>query len=68
VIAVGLGAGLICSLVAASLIRNLLFDTVPWTFRRSLAWAAARRFSIPGELRSARRTASVNPITALRAE
>ena len=53
VIAVGLGAGLICSLVAASLIRNLLFDTVP-VGRSDARWRGrpARRFSIPGELRS----------------
>ena len=69
VIAVGLGAGLIGSLVAARLIRNLLFDTVPWDVPTLagvgglLAVSAFLASYVP-----ARRAASVNPITALRAE
>ena len=65
----GLGAGLLCSIAAATLMRNLLFGTAPWDVATLAAVAGV--LAVSGTLASyipARRAASVNPVEALRAE
>jgi predicted permease len=68
-IAIGIAAGLGCSIGAATLIRNLLFGVQSWDVPTliavaiTLALAALVASYIP-----ARRAASVNPVEALRAE
>jgi ABC-type antimicrobial peptide transport system permease subunit len=65
----GLGAGLLCSIAAATLMRNLLFGTAPWDVATLAAVAGV--LAVSGALASyipARRAASVNPVEALRAE
>jgi len=67
--AVGIGAGLACSIAAATLMRKLLFDVSAWDATTLagvallLAVAALLASYLP-----ARRAASVNPVEALRAE
>jgi predicted permease len=67
--ALGIIAGLVCSIAAATLMRNLLFGTPPWdaptlaAVAVVLAAAALLASYIP-----ARRAASVDPVEALRAE
>lgn len=66
---VGVGAGLGCSLVAAALMRSLLFGTQPWDV--STLVAVSMMMAVSAMLASyfpARRAASVNPVEALRAE
>jgi predicted permease len=66
---VGIGAGLVCSVMAARVLRKLLFGTQPWdvltlaSVAVVLAGCAMLASYVP-----ARRAASVNPIEALRAE
>ena len=68
-VAVGVGAGLVCSVGAATLMRSMLFGTPPWdaltlsAVAVVLAASATLASYIP-----ARRAASVNPVEALRAE
>jgi len=68
-VAIGITAGLLCSLAATSLMRKLLFGISPWdastlaTVAAALAVAALAASYLP-----ARRAASVNPVEALRAE
>lgn len=67
--AIGVLAGLICSVVTASLMRKLLFGTQPWD-AGTLAGVAVV-LSVSALLASyipARRAASVDPVEALRAE
>ena len=65
----GIASGLLCSIAAATLMRNLLFGTAAWdaatlsAVAAVLAMAALLASFIP-----ARRAASVNPVDALRAE
>jgi macrolide transport system ATP-binding/permease protein len=65
----GVGAGLVCSVGAAMLMRSLLYGTPPWdaltlsAVAVVLALSAALASYVP-----ARRAASVNPVEALRAE
>jgi macrolide transport system ATP-binding/permease protein len=65
----GIGAGLVCSIAAATLIRKLLFGVSMWDVTTLagvalvLAVAALLASYLP-----ARRAASVNPVEALRAE
>jgi predicted permease len=67
--AVGIGAGLACSIAAATLMRKLLFGVSAWDATTLvgvallLAVAALLASYLP-----ARRAASVNPVEALRAE
>jgi predicted permease len=67
--ALGIGVGLICSIAAATLMRNLLFGTPAWDAATLtavavlLGTAALLASDLP-----ARRAASVSPIDALRSE
>jgi predicted permease len=68
-IAAGIGAGVVCAVFAANLMRNLLFGVSSWDVA-TLASVAAL-LALPALLASyipALRAASVNPIEALRAE
>ena len=68
-IALGIAAGLLCSIAAAALMRSLLFGTAPWDAPTLIAVAAI--LTVSAALASyipARRAASVNPMEALRAE
>ncbi len=68
-IVIGIAAGILCAIGAATLMQKLLFGTRAWdastllTVAALLAFAAAMATYIP-----ARRAASVNPVEALRAE
>ncbi|WP_260703383.1 ABC transporter permease [Edaphobacter flagellatus] len=65
----GIGAGLVCSIGAATLMRKLLFGTAPWDVM-TLAGVAAG-LAVAAMLASylpARRAASIDPVEALRAE
>jgi ABC-type antimicrobial peptide transport system permease subunit len=67
--AAGIVIGLACSVVAASLMRKLLFGTPPWDIPTLIVVALV--LSVSALLASylpARRAASVDPIQALRAE
>jgi predicted permease len=67
--AAGIAIGLACSVVAATLIRGLLFGIQPWDVPTLAAVAAV--LGIAAVLASfipARRAASVDPVEALRAE
>lgn len=66
---IGIGAGIICSIASASLIKKLLFGTRSWDLP-TLA-AVAMLLGVAALLASfipARRAASINPVEALRAE
>jgi predicted permease len=66
---IGLAAGLIGSLAAASLIRSLLFGTKPWDAATLLSVAAVLAMSaLAASYIPAHRAASVNPVEALHAE
>jgi len=68
-IAIGVGAGLVCSLAAARLMRSLLFGTQAWDASTLAAVAAVLAFAaLFASYIPARRAASVNPVEALRAE
>jgi macrolide transport system ATP-binding/permease protein len=67
--ALGIVAGIVCAVAAATLIRNLLFGIRTWDFQ-TLA-AVAILLGVAALLASfipARRAASINPVEALRAE
>jgi macrolide transport system ATP-binding/permease protein len=67
--AVGIAAGLVCSVGTAMLMRNLLFGTVPWD--AEILGAVTVVLGLCAMLASyipARRAALVNPVDALRAE
>jgi predicted permease len=67
--AVGLGIGLVCSILAATLMRGLLFGVQSWDVPTVTAVAAAIGASaLVASYIPARRAAAVNPAEALRAE
>jgi predicted permease len=67
--AVGIGAGLACSVAALRLIRGLLFGVEPWDVPTLAAVAALLAVAaMSASYFPARRAASVDPVEALRAE
>jgi macrolide transport system ATP-binding/permease protein len=67
--AVGMIAGLTCSIATAHLMRTLLFNVHAWDFSTLAAVAAVLGFSaLLASLIPARRASSVNPVKALSAE
>jgi len=65
----GIAGGLACSIVAARLMRTLLFGVQAWDVGTLLAVAVALGVSaMAASYLPARRAASVNPVEALRAE
>lgn len=67
--AVGIGAGLACSVAALRLIRGLLFGVQPWDVPTLAAVAALLAVAaMSASYFPARRAASVDPVEALRAE
>jgi len=67
--ALGIGAGLVCSVGTATLMRKLLFGTAAWDAGTLLGVAAVLAVSaLAASYIPARRAASVNPVEALRAE
>jgi predicted permease len=67
--AAGIGAGLVCSVAMATLMRSLLFGTQAWDAMTLVAVAAVLAvFALLASYIPARRAASVNPVEALRAE
>lgn len=66
---VGIVAGLICSVMAAMLMRKLLFGTEPWDgLTLALVAVGLTVAALLASYLPARRAASINPIEALRAE
>jgi predicted permease len=67
--AIGIAAGLVCSVAGATLMRNLLFGTPPWDVLTLVAVAAILGLSaLMAAYVPARRAAAVDPVEALRAE
>jgi ABC-type antimicrobial peptide transport system permease subunit len=67
--AIGILAGAICSVIAATLMRKLLFGTAPWDAGTLIGVAMVLAVSaLLASYIPARRAASVNPVEALRAE
>jgi predicted permease len=65
----GIVAGLVCSVVTATLMRRLLFGVHAWDLSTLIAVATVLAFSaLAASYLPARRAASVNPVEALRAE
>jgi len=65
----GILIGTGCAIVAAALIRKLLFGTPPWDITTLICVAAVLGTSaLLASFFPARRAASVDPVTALRAE
>ena len=67
--AIGIGAGLMCSLAVSKLMRELLFGVQAWDVPTLIAVAGVLAVSaLLASYIPARRAASVNPVEALRAE
>ena len=67
--AVGIATGLVCSAIAATLMRKLLFGTQPWDVPTLATVAVVLAVSsLSASYFPARRAALVNPVEALRAD
>jgi predicted permease len=67
--ALGIALGLLCSVLAGTLMRKLLFGTHPWDLLTLLAVSGILGISaMLASFLPARRAASVNPVEALRTE
>jgi predicted permease len=67
--AVGIVAGLLCSVAGATLMRKLLFGTQPWDAPTlGVVAVSLTVFALLASFIPARRAASVNPVDALRTE
>jgi macrolide transport system ATP-binding/permease protein len=67
--AIGIVAGLLCSVASATLMRKLLFGTQPWDAPTlGVVAVALTIFAMLASFIPARRAASVNPVDALRTE
>jgi macrolide transport system ATP-binding/permease protein len=67
--AIGIVAGLLCSVAGATLMRKLLFGTQPWDAPTLCVVAVSLTiFAMLASFIPARRAASVNPVDALRTE
>jgi ABC-type antimicrobial peptide transport system permease subunit len=65
----GIVLGIVCAVIAASLMRKILFGTAPWDITTLLCVAGVLGASaLLASFLPARRAASVDPMTALRAE
>ena len=65
----GIGAGLVCAVALATLMRSLLFGTQAWdAMTLVLVAVVLSAFALLASYIPARRAASVNPVEALRAE
>ncbi|UWZ85902.1 ABC transporter permease [Occallatibacter riparius] len=65
----GVGVGLVCAVLAAMLIRKLLFGTQAWDAQTLVAVSVVMTFAaLLASYLPARRAAAVNPAEALRAE
>jgi macrolide transport system ATP-binding/permease protein len=68
-IAFGIGAGLVCSVAGAALMRQVLFATPPWDVPTLTAVAAVlAAAALVASYIPARRAASIDPVEALRGE
>ena len=68
-VGIGIAAGLICSLVGATVMRSLLFGTQVWDVSTLAGVAVSLAlFAFLASYLPARRAASVNPVDALHAE
>jgi predicted permease len=67
--AMGIAAGLLCSIAAATFMRNLLFGVAAWDVPTLAAVAGVLAIcAVLASYIPARRAASINPVEALRAE
>jgi ABC-type antimicrobial peptide transport system permease subunit len=67
--ALGIGVGLVCAVLAATLIRKLLFGTEVWDAQTLAAVSVVMVIAaLLASYFPARRAAAVNPVEALRAE
>ena len=68
-VGMGIGAGLVCAVGAAILMKKMLYGTAPWDVGTlALVAVVLGGAAMMASYLPARRAASVNPVEALRAE